>query len=268
MDLLADNQDLGDLLAVGYTAEIYAWQPGWVLKLFFPRFGLEMANYEQRLAQAIGAAGLPTPAVGEIMTIGTRKGLLYERIDGLSMSAEMEARPQKLAVYAIQLAELHWKLHTKEIEVDIPLLRNRLAFKLSDASPLPTDLRQAALDALNKMPDGDRLCHGDFHPGNILIADSKSVIIDWVDASIGNPLADVARTSILALGFAAVQAAPAQSTAIKQLHQIYLNRYFQLHPGGEEEYQNWLPIVAAARLNEGITELENWLLSQAKALVL
>jgi hypothetical protein len=44
----------------------------------------------------------------------------------------------------------------------------------------------------------------------------------------------------------------------------YLNRYFQLCPGDEEEYRRWLPIVAAARLSHNIPELEKMLIEQVE----
>ena len=51
-----------------------------------------------------------------------------------------------------------------------------------------------ALEALNGLPDGDRLCHGDFHPGNCIIGDDGMRVIDWPNAYAGDPDADVART--------------------------------------------------------------------------
>ena len=50
--------------------------------------------------------------------------------------------------------------------------------------------------------------------------------------------------------------------------QAYLHRYFQLHPHGIDEYHRWLPIIAAGRLNEGIDEQDDWLLTQASKLLL
>ena len=132
---------------------------------------------------------------------------------------------------------------------------------------MPENLRTAALKALETMPDGDRLCHGDFHPGNILLSQPKPVIIDWIDASIGSPLADVARTSIMLLGSAATESPMFLRKGIQILHTIYLRRYFQLRPGGYDEYRRWLPIVAAGRLNEGIDEQDDWLLAQASKLL-
>ena len=44
---------------------------------------------------------------------------------------------------------------------------------------------------------------------------------------------------------------------------LYLQEYFKF--GGDQNlYRAFLPIVAAARLSEGITELQGWLLEQAK----
>src|SRR3990172_6771450 len=57
------NRDLGQPLAVGGTAEVYAWEPGWVLKLYFDRYESGMANFERRIAAAVRATGLPVPAV-------------------------------------------------------------------------------------------------------------------------------------------------------------------------------------------------------------
>ena len=102
-----------------------------------------------------------------------------------------------------------------------------------------------------------------------MLSQPEPTIIDWIDASIGSPLADVARTSILAQGM--VEAEPQfsqfQRFGLRIMHAVYLRRYFHLHPGGEDEYRRWLPIVAAGRLNEGITGWESWLLAQAGKLL-
>ena len=117
-------------------------------------------------------------------------------------------------------------------------------------------------------PGTGRLCvtHGDFHPGNILLTPGRAVVIDWIDASLGNPLADVARTTVIALGAAASSQVPnaALKFFLRLFHTVYLRCYFQLLPGGEAEYRRWLPVVAAARLSENIPELEHWLVEQAQ----
>ena len=90
------------------------------------------------------------------------------------------------------------------------------------------------------------------------------MIIDWIDVTRGNPLADLARTSILALGAASTAQVPqaALSSSLRLFHTLYLRNYFHLRPGGIAEYRRWLPVVAAARLDENIPELEQWLVKQ------
>jgi hypothetical protein len=163
---------------------------------------------------------------------------------------------------------MHAKMHDKFIKAEVPSLPHRLEYKIRDSKLLPENLRNASLLALKNMPDGDRLCHGDLHPGNIIISQPKPVIIDWIDASIGNPLADVASTSILTQGMAEAepQFSRLQRLGLRIMHTIYLRRYFQMRPGGYDEYQCWLPIVEAARLNENVPGWDDWLLKQASTI--
>ena len=65
-------------IAFGHTAEIYAWEDGWILKLFRDWFPKEWVRYEADLARAVQAAGLPVPAAGDIVEIGDRLGLTYQ----------------------------------------------------------------------------------------------------------------------------------------------------------------------------------------------
>lgn len=259
------DRELSKPIALGRTAEIYAWEPGWVLKLYFDWFNADGAAFEQRIAAAIHATGLPVPAVGEILQIGERVGLLYEHCSGIPMAEDLAKHPWRIVSYARLLAKLHAEMHAGPMRANIPGLHPRLEHKIRAAKPLPEELRSAVLQELKKMPGGNRLCHGDFHPGNILLSQPGATVIDWIDASIGNPLADLARTSILLQGLIAVRSQRSWSEfiGIHILHAVYLRRYFQLRPGGMDEYRRWLPIVAAARLSEGIIELDSWLLTQA-----
>lgn len=260
---------LGNPIANGGTAEIYDWEPGWILKLYFDRFQPWMADFERGKAEAIHATGLPVPAVGEVVNVDGRKGLLYKKCAGKQMGEDLIKHPWRIVSYALILAELHTRMHSIPMQADIPFLRHRLKHKILNSKPLPENLRNAVLAALEKMPDGDRLCHGDFHLGNIMLGRAEPVIIDWVDASIGSPLADVARTSILAQGV--VEAEPQfsrfQHFGLRLMLAVYLHRYFQLRPGGQDEYRRWLPIVAAARLDENVPGWDDFLLAQANKLL-
>jgi aminoglycoside phosphotransferase (APT) family kinase protein len=259
------NLDLGTPIALGRTAEIYAWQPGWVVKLYFNWFSRENIEYEARIGRALHFAGLSTPAVGEMIEINNRTGLIYERIPGQTIWQALSARPELGPSLARRMAELHTAMHASQLNVDLPSQHTRLENKIQQASALPTELRDRLLASLAQLPSEDRLCHGDFHPENILTGPLGERVIDWIDATRGSPLADLARTSIILLGAAETQpGGPQLRGFLHTFHAAYLRAYFRLNPGGQQSYQRWLPVIAGARLSENIFELEKWLLAQAR----
>jgi len=254
-------------LAVGRTAEVYPWGEGKILKLYLPGWDPRTVRYEARMARAVQASGLPVPAAYDVVEINGRAGLVYDRLDGEDMIAVLYRQPERVELLARRQAELHAQIHDRVASLEIPPQRQRLIEKIHQAEVLPAELRPRILKALAELPDGDRLCHGDFHAGNILITPGGETVIDWIDVTRGNPLADVARSVIIMRG--AVEAGlvsdPQAQAVVLSFCDIYLREYFRLRPGGEEEYQRWLPLVAAGRLSENITVLQGWLIEMAKA---
>ena len=254
-------------IAHGRTADVYDWDDGHILKLFHTWFELPNIEYEFRIAQAVHSSGVRAPAAKELLQVQGRNGLIYERVAGESMLDAFQRKPWRVSKYSRILARLHAQMHECVFEArEIPLQRKRLQNKINHADALSASLKASLLKSLQALPDGDRVCHGDFHPANVLILRDDARVIDWMDASRGNPLADVARTSIIFLGSAATKEVPnlLLKVFIKIAHTAYLREYFRLRPDGADEYRHWLPIVAGARLSEGIPELERWLLKQAE----
>ena len=257
-------------LARGRTADVFAWEDGQILKLFhnwFPRGDIE---FEQRIARAVHASGVSAPdVIGDIIQVEGRNGLLYERVDGVSMLELLPRQPWNVFTFAKRFARLHVQMHGRVFKADVPTQRSKLEYRIQHVEALTPSMRAALLGRLISLPDDERLCHGDFHPANVLATPIGDSVIDWIDASRGNPLADVARTSIIFLG--AVESGqvsnPLMKAFVRAFHSAYLKEYFRLRPGGEDEYQRWLPIVAAARLTEGIKEIENWLIQQAQTVI-
>lgn len=115
-----------------------------------------------------------------------------------------------------------------------------------------TNLR--LLEYIDSLPDGNTLCHFDFHPDNIIINKGKPIIIDWMTACIGDGTSDVARTSII-LKYSDV---PMKSNFIKKIvrrmktkiHHNYLEEYMKITGAHIEDIQKWELPIAAARLCE------------------
>jgi uncharacterized protein (TIGR02172 family) len=257
----------GDPLARGRTAEIYLWKEGWILKLFYAWFPEGAVRHEARVARAVRAAGLPVPEAGEVVARNGRLGLLYERVEGPSMREEVERKPWTLFRFAHLLAELQAGMHTGGCVYGLPSQRERLEEKIREAKGLDANLKGAVIGALEEMPEEERLCHGDFHPGNVIMAKKGPVIVGWIDATVGNPLADVARSSVIMLGVEAMGDLVSQTMKllVRSFTRAYERTYLELRPGGEKECEAWFPIVAATRISERIVELEKWLPAQVRA---
>ncbi len=254
-------------IAIGFTAEIFAWKNGLVLKLFNRGIARSTVEYEANLTRLVHATGLPIPAEGEILEFDDRFGLEYERVDGISMLQAMMQQPWKFGAFAHQLAELQARLHKIKLP-ELPSLKEKLERKIRGAVMLPENIRQAALQALERLPDEDWLCHGDFHPNNILLTSSGPVIIDWIDAARGSPILDMARSTLLIGGGPLPPGTPRVVKLLRGwFYQTYLQRYSQLIPIDRIQLAHWIPVVVAARLDENIHMDEKRLLSLAHRLI-
>ena len=253
-------------IARGRTADVYDWEDGQVLKLFQNWFKLENVQYEFKLARAVHASGVKSPAALEQVQVEGRNGLVYQKISGKPMLELFQSKPWRTIQFGKAMAKLHVQMHACVFDAAMPPQKQRLKDKLADASALPSPLKLTLFRQLDSLPEGDRVCHGDFHPANIMMDEENVTVIDWIDATRGNPLADVARTSIITLGAAASSQIPnaVVKVFVRIFHSTYLKHYFRLRQGGEAEYRRWLPIVAGARLSENIPELEGWLVKQAQ----
>jgi tRNA A-37 threonylcarbamoyl transferase component Bud32 len=258
----------GALLGQGRTAEVYAWNDQ-VLKLFVEGFPAEWIHAEAEATRVAHQAGLSAPAVGEIVQVDGRTGIIYERVDGASMLQTFAARPWTFLSAVRRFVELQVTMH-ECAGPGLPSQRERLRGAIWAAPRLTVGVKEQVLQALDRLPDGDAICHGDYHPDNVIVASQGLVVIDWMNATRGNPLADVARTS-LACRVGAVPPRASRlvrwSTRLGQgaFHTLYLREYFARQPFDREQLEAWIPVVAAARLAERISEEEDRLVTLVEA---
>ncbi|HEX6819749.1 MAG TPA: phosphotransferase [Ktedonobacterales bacterium] len=261
----AERDIRGAKLAEGRTAEVYAWGDGCALKLFRTDWRADTAEHEAAISRALFDAGAPTPQVYEVVTVADRWGVIYERIEGPSLLGLLGAQPLRLPFVARTLAQTHAAMHARSV-AGLPSLREVLARRIRKAEPLPPAHRDAALRALDALPDGAALCHGDYHPDNVLLSARGPLVIDWENAALGDPLADVARTLLLLRASVVYERSPAarltKSAVRPVLSALYLRRYRQLAPFAASRLAAWELPVTAARLSEGVTPEEAYLLAR------
>ena len=256
-------------IGFGRTAEVYAWGEAQILKLYRPEMPREWIAHEARVGRIVAEAGLAVPSVGDVIELEGRLGIVYERIVGPSMLDELVRRPWTLFRSARQFAEVHAAMHACR-RPELPSLRDSLMRAIQYAPALPEATRGRVLAALLRLPDGDAICHGDYHPDNLIASPRGAIVIDWMTGTHGNSAADVARTVLLFQTAVLPEGVSAIKRVMTQIFRraflaAYLRAYRRVRPISDADIARWLPILAAARLNERIAAEEAALLRLAEA---
>lgn len=239
MDEAMNDRAFGRLLGSGKVAEVYESGPAAVVKLFNAT-AAKRSVFHEAASQALAESfGLPVPAVHEVRRFGAHWGIAMSRIAGPSFADAVTADPRLLPEYLREMARLHMRIHTHSGSL-LASAKARLAAGIRAAVVLSDALRSKLLVALAALPDGVQLCHGDFHPFNILGPPSAAHIIDWQNASCGAPAADVCRSYVV------------MRSTVPEIAAQYLDVYAQLSGESRTQILAWFPCIAAARLVENV----------------
>jgi uncharacterized protein (TIGR02172 family) len=251
----------GTLIGKGMTAEVYEWSNKYALKLYYEGIPKDWITYEAEIGQTVHQAGVPAPAVYEQLEVDGRSGLLYERISGHSLLASMLGEPSRGEYYGEVLAKLHVSIHSGKAD-KLPRQKDRLAQFIRQSASFLGERVHPVLTMLERLPEGESICHGDLHPDNVLQSDAQLTAIDWMDANRGDPLCDVARTSMIFLSpFLAMPPLSISQAFSHQLNSAYLTEYCRITGASLTDIDRWRLPVAAARLRERVPYEQEWLLA-------
>ena len=232
-------------LAAGRTAEVYAWGDDHVLKLFQPGFPLAYIALELKNARSAHALGLPTPCDAGHVQWRQRSGIVFERVDGPTVYELIQTVGADCAALGRQFFDIQQSIHRCNFSELLPL-QAKLAERIRLAKGLPQTLRVEAIDKLLSAPLSETVCHGDFHPMNVIMAASGPVVIDWMDMSRGNPAMDVMRT-LLYLRFG--RGPEINQVTRAEFFNAYLERCREVWFGRMEQLQHWQLPLAVARMS-------------------
>jgi hypothetical protein len=187
-------------LGEGYEAEIFAWEDGQALRLF--RAGHERSIEPERIAiPAALAGGIPAPHIGEAIQVAGREGTVMERIDGENLIDLVGRKPWLMTREAWETGKIHARLNALPAPGGLATAHERVREWIGNVE-VPPHLVALAEETLEGLEGGDRFCHSDFHPGNILLEpNGRRVVIDWGFCASGPLESDVARSvALLRLG--------------------------------------------------------------------
>lgn len=208
------------------------------------------------LAEALNQArvehtGLNIPKIKAVTMIDGKWAIVSEYIKGKTLDRLMAENPDKKHEYMEMFVDLQIKVQSCTCPL-LPKLKDKMSRKISQAD-LDATTRYDLHTRLEGMPKHNKLCHGDFNPGNIIITDDGTpYILDWSHATQGNASADVARTYLLFWLNGDIDGA-----------EEYLD-LFCAKSGTDKQYvQKWMPIVAASQSVKGNAKEREFLLGWA-----
>ncbi len=192
---------------------------------------------------------LNIPKILEITKVNGKWAIIEEFIEGKSLADLMKENPEKYCEYLEQFVDIQMEIHSQKAPL-LNKLKDKMNRKISEAD-LDATTRYELHTRLEGMPKHNKVCHGDFDPSNVIIAeDGSHYIIDWAHATQGNASADVARTYLLFC------LAGEEDNAKK-----YMEIFCKKSDTAKQYFQKWLPIVAASQSVKGNEHEREFLLS-------
>lgn len=249
----------GRLISQGRTAEVYEWGTDRILKLFRQGIPEMLIQNEYEVSRSVSDYISIVPRVYEMVKDDGRPGIIYERVSGLTMMKIIGSKPWKAKAEGIRMAELHKRIQIKA-DNGLPDCKERLKINIKRADMLSDDIKERLYGYIDALEDGNVICHGDFHPDNIMLSEKGETIIDWMTASSGSPLADVARTSVM-FKYAEIPANNIFEKLIvniirKKFFSEYLRHYLSITGTDIKQIEKWEIPIAAARLTEWLPPKE------------
>jgi len=234
--------ELNKVVGTGAQATVYS-SGKYAIKLFNENYNKTDVFYEALINSIIENTELPVPKTYEVLSIDNQMAIKMDYIKGKSLFDCILKDKNNIEVYFKQMVKLQIEMHSKKVYLPFSL-KDKLKEKIQGNKNLSISQKEKVLTLLNNLPEGNELCHGDFHGYNILVCEGQYWIIDWIDSTYGCADGDVCRTYMI------------YSLYAPELAEIYLNLYCKETSKERERILAWLPVIATARLSENITNEE------------
>lgn len=186
-------------ISASQNGDVYRLNDEQILKVYNPwSISIEKIRREKESAKRAFIRGIPTAISFDIVTVGDRYGLIYELINAKTMGEAVKDGPRKLEDYAVRMAKLLKELHTMKFEggelQDARLSLHRWADIVELCGYYPIETIDGMREIIDSIPPRETFIHGDYHPGNIMMANDEITLIGMGDAAVGHPMIDLLAT--------------------------------------------------------------------------
>ncbi|WP_160690360.1 phosphotransferase [Clostridium sp. C2-6-12] len=237
----------GKLIGIGNTANVYEWDKDKVVKLFHSNYPKQAIETEFHNAMAIRNMPFQKPKAYEMISHEGKFGIVYDMIKGESL-LDFGMKTGNVERCSEYMAKLHKEILTNKVS-GLPNYKEFLKSHIPNILSADANRKEELSKTIDELPDGDILCHGDFHPGNILICEDNSTIIDFMNICQGTFLYDIARTVFL-VEYTPVPMDMENREQVLQLKKKLADLYLLEMKVTREMIQDYLEVIIATREGE------------------
>ena len=254
---------IGRKIGKGRTAEVYQYGKDKIVKLFYTEFE-SIINKEYENAKFAYSSGIKTPKPYEKIEIDSRKGIIYEKFNGIDLGKAISKRPFNAVEFGARAASIHAEINA--IETDCLIDQEKMIInRLSGVKCLTEGQKEKIIKYTSELPSDNKLCHGDLHVENYIYNEDSLYAIDWITAYSGHPAGDIARMLLLMKSPVIKNTLPPiiGNVVVKMLAKYtssFLDRYTELTGIDLKTIEEFMLPAAAVRLGENVPYEKEWLM--------
>ncbi|WP_432664505.1 aminoglycoside phosphotransferase family protein [Wukongibacter baidiensis] len=253
----------------GRMAVVYKLNDHQALKLFNKKVPMEFIMDEYSICKHVNELGVSSPKVYDIIEKDGQKGILYEFIPGKTYLDILMSNGQVDGNPGAEMANEHLNIHNSKSTV-LKDLKDIIKESIRVVD-IDEDIKEKLINYLERLPNGDTVCHLDFHPDNLIKNKDNFTVIDWANATKGCKAADVYNTILTISSGTVPPGTPKEvenliNTMRMELSAEYLEHYLQNSDITKEDVYRWKLPILVYRLSHGISEERDDLIRKIKDL--
>ncbi|WP_042163347.1 phosphotransferase [Paenibacillus gorillae] len=257
-------QMVGKKVGEGGCSEVFEWGGGneQIVKVAKGNTIADAVKREFSNSMLVWENGLPAPRPYEFLEVDGRPSIVMERVHGESLMEhffrylmqspseidQTDDNEDVIKITARLLSETH-----RMNNLPLPSQKEMMVHSIRSAGYLSEFEKVQVIEHLKGLPFKKQVCHGDPNPGNIMVRGDHAVLIDWMNASTGNPEADLAEYIIM-IRYAILpphtpSSAVARFDSLREhIIEVFCEEYRRLSGNSLDEVEDWIMPVAARKL--------------------
>lgn len=184
-------------IGAGFNGTVYRLDDETILKVIDETFPLESIQKEKDISQKALLLGIPTAISYDVVKVGDQYGIVYELLNSRSYANELRENHDKIEELGKEFGKFTHLVNNTVIDDTFDDIKQLQLAKIDRAKDIfDEDDHKMIRHLFEVIPESNTFVHGDFHPGNVLIQNDRSLFLDMAfsghsASGYGHPIFDL-----------------------------------------------------------------------------